>query len=113
MKASIKKRWVAALRSGKYKQGMGDLRREGFKEGEHEYCCLGVLCDLHSKTKEGRKWNDRTYGRADTSLLPQSVQTWAGLKVDDPEVAGRSLSGWNDSEHASFKRIATLIEKHL
>jgi hypothetical protein len=35
-------RWVAALRSGEYKQGKGTLR-----PAENKYCCWGVLCDLH------------------------------------------------------------------
>ena len=34
------KKWVAALRSGKYEQAKGWLR-----EGD-KFCCLGVACDL-------------------------------------------------------------------
>ena len=37
----IKQKWVAALRSGDYKQGRGYLRTI-----DNEYCSLGVLCDL-------------------------------------------------------------------
>lgn len=37
----LRKRWVAALRSGKYEQGQSCLR-----SGGDEYCCLGVLCDI-------------------------------------------------------------------
>lgn len=33
--------WVPALRSGKYKQGRGQLR-----SANDEFCCLGVACDL-------------------------------------------------------------------
>lgn len=44
MNQEIKKRWVAALRSGDYKQGTGALRN-----ADNKFCCLGVLCDLHSK----------------------------------------------------------------
>lgn len=37
MDSKIKEQWVAALRSGKYKQGTGYLNRDG------KFCCLGVL----------------------------------------------------------------------
>ena len=40
MKKEIKKKWVNALRSGKYKQAKGRLR---YKD---RYCPLGVLCDI-------------------------------------------------------------------
>lgn len=40
MDADLKARWVAALRSGKYQQGVGRL----FNKHEGTYCCLGVLC---------------------------------------------------------------------
>jgi hypothetical protein len=40
MNAEIKQKWVAALRSGNYKQTKVCLHN---KEG---YCCLGVLCDV-------------------------------------------------------------------
>lgn len=33
--------WVAALRSGEYKQGTHHLRST-----DNSYCCLGVLCEL-------------------------------------------------------------------
>lgn len=34
--------WVAALRSGKYKQGQGYLKL-GYDEYSMQYCCLGIL----------------------------------------------------------------------
>lgn len=42
---SIKQEWVAALRSGKYKQGREKLRTDD------NFCCLGVLCDIVDNTK--------------------------------------------------------------
>lgn len=38
------RRWIRALRSGKYPQAMGYLRTEA------GYCCLGVECDLVNPT---------------------------------------------------------------
>lgn len=40
MNPDVKTRWVAALRSGNYRQARNYLRTA---EG---YCCLGVLCDI-------------------------------------------------------------------
>lgn len=39
--------WIAALRSGEYKQGMGSLCR--IKEGVKSYCCLGVRLQTQGK----------------------------------------------------------------
>jgi len=36
----LAKKWIEALRSGKYKQGEGQL------VGVNKFCCLGVLCDV-------------------------------------------------------------------
>lgn len=41
MKKEIADKWVAALRSGKYKQG-----RQYLRTFEDNYCCLGVLCEI-------------------------------------------------------------------
>lgn len=46
MNASLKEKWVAALRSGKYKQIQGTMRKS-----KYECCVLGVLC-----TVAGAKW---------------------------------------------------------
>ena len=45
MNKEIKDKWVTALRSGKYKQTTGALRRVT-ADGESGFCCLGVLCDV-------------------------------------------------------------------
>ena len=41
MNADLKRKWLAALRSGKYQQAKAALHRQG--DG---FCCLGVLCDV-------------------------------------------------------------------
>src|ERR1700722_19140718 len=40
MDPALKAKWVAALRSGEYKQGDGKLHNRT----DDSYCCLGVLC---------------------------------------------------------------------
>jgi hypothetical protein len=61
---NIIKRWVEALRSGKYRQVTGSLRKDDRNtQGEAcntGFCCLGVLTDMYIKehkqddTKSGR-----------------------------------------------------------
>lgn len=43
MDAQLKAKWVEALRSGDYQQGMNYLRRG------NSFCCLGVLCDISQR----------------------------------------------------------------
>lgn len=117
MKPKIKQLWIDALRSGKYKQGSGQLR-----DGD-EYCCLGVLCEVYrNRTKHG-KWEDGRFvvGKFDELyVLPPPVYKWAGLDGNDepqnPMVCHRHehafIAKYNDDRYA-FPKIADLIEKHL
>lgn len=40
------KKWISALRSGKYKQGTGSLKELLLGGSEERFCCLGVAGDL-------------------------------------------------------------------
>lgn len=114
MKPEIKARWLAALRSGDYIQGHGQLR-----EG-NTFCCLGVLCDLYAK-ETGVEWKKHESERYafdhHLSFLPDSVMHWAGLVDHDPipKLGGASctLSYFNDSRRASFNEIADHVERGL
>lgn len=115
MKPAIKRAWIKALRSGKYKQGRGMLRTR-----ENTFCCLGVLCDLRSRQLRRSPWKQNDHGywsygqRYNDAVLTPAVMRWAGLKSTDPVInAELSLSGYNDSRKYGFKQIARLIEKHL
>lgn len=104
MKKSIKKKWVAALRSGKYKQGKRALVAGRGKAST--YCCLGVLCDILPKpAKKGvRHWGENG-GRY---FLSRKALALVDL---DPIQAG-GLAAMNDSGD-SFGQIADYIECHL
>lgn len=123
MKLAVKKAWVRALRSGKYKQGQNRLRT-----ADNKFCCLGVLCDVYNKTLKRSQWRKIGERRVDwgfgntqeASSLPPAVQKWAGLNSDDPVINypakdGHSVaaSSANDNLGYGFKRIASLIEKNL
>ena len=125
MKADIKAKWVAALRSGQYEQAEGVLRND---EG---YCCLGVLCDLYAK-ETGMDWWDgggeyAMHGNNNT--LPIEVRAWAKLadefgsyveiETDEdgathpPYRTDVSLTELNDTWNYDFKQIADVIEQQL
>lgn len=123
MKPAIKRRWVDALRSGKYEQGRGLLCHDG------RFCCLGVLCELAAEDgvverqprTDGAVVFDRTPNAGLTAglvLLPAAVMAWAGLDVD---YAGRVVIGGkyepipdhNDDGGASFDELADAIEAQL
>jgi hypothetical protein len=122
MKKNIKRKWIAALVSGEYKQG-----RNRLKNVEGGYCCLGVLCDLYAKEGKGR-WTQPLYEFATSSessagSLPQEVVEWSGIsgslgRIND---LGTSLAGLNDygpqdgerNTPLTFEEIAYVIEGML
>lgn len=124
MDPSIKQRWVSALRSGSYHQGRNFLRRE------NDYCCLGVLCDLHAQSysQDWTLYGQRTTKQGGTprqifqydgfdSVLPEQVVDWSGLDAQDPIVAHdedlTSITKLNDLTGLSFEQIADLIEEQF
>lgn len=110
MNARIKKLWVKALRSGKFRQTIGTLRA---KDGEgYAYCCLGVLKAVRC-AEEGIPFMSNR-----NKLLDGPTMAWAGLDHDDPILSGPTAqstqyaSKLNDDDK-SFKYIADRIEKYL
>jgi hypothetical protein len=134
MKKEVMKKWVAALRYGKYQQIDGRLRSiEPDKSGAYSYCCLGVLCDLHRK-EHNPDGGDYHYtwgegmsqaGRVTTAYanhadtLPHSVREWAGIASCNPELLAdpdgngkctTELVALNDDFSFEFPELADLIE---
>ena len=106
--ATIKAQWLAALRSGQYKQTTGVLRA---KEDDHNprYCCLGVLCDVLSSDA----WaSDERYG-GDSELFG-----WRQLRSNQISVPGLTIQEANrlvklNDEGKSFAEIADYIEEKM
>lgn len=116
MNLEIKRDWIEALRSGRYKQGLGSLRSlRSFGMGEVRYCCLGVLCELAVEVGQAKRVaTDGGYvdlhSHSSTGILPRGVSDWAGLSSQCPRLReGRLLDRLND-EGVSFREIAALIE---
>lgn len=113
MKPEIKAAWVAALRSGEYTQGRMRLRSP-----QNEFCCLGVLCNLHAQAHPeiaAQQTDPNTYFGL-VGLPATSVIYWADLPGHDPAVQHHSkwtrLSALNDNG-LTFNQIADLIEAQL
>ena len=119
MNKTIKKRWLAALRGEKYKQG-----KRALQTSDGKFCCLGVLCDLYKKTAEGKRQNAEwqksedgfmffTEVQQQENYLPQVVVKWAGLRGHNPMAGGEVLSHLNDQTSEGFRGIANRIEEEL
>jgi hypothetical protein len=109
---TIIKKWVVALRSGKYKQGKEKLHKQT-KSGDR-YCCLGVLCEMAVRAKvlsppERDCTDEIYYYEMDEGELPEVVKQWAGIAGSCGEFEGGSLAEMND-EGRKFTTIAKLIE---
>lgn len=81
MNPKVKKKWVEALRSEKYKQGRVYLKYYDKKAHRTKHCCLGVLCDISKKSKwESRKSFKCKFYENTFDFLPYSVSKYASLK---------------------------------
>lgn len=95
MDAEIKRKWVAALRSGKYRQGFNALSSTT-REGQ-VLCCIGVGFCV-AKPEE----NVCAHGTTD-----------AAQKLGLTPAQEFALVGLNDDDEASFAAIADYIEQNL
>jgi hypothetical protein len=84
--------WVAALRSGEYKQGKGQL-----KTPEGNFCCLGVANEVMA------------LGLPDHYGALQDKNTHAFTKL--PRALQTTFYGLNDSRSLTFAEIAAYIEE--
>lgn len=105
MNQEIKQKWVEALRSGKYKQGQGYLRKG------NNYCCLGVLCDLH----DDKEWipsdhpTKPIYNYGDelrNDYPPAFISQWVAISEGFIE----TLIHYNDTKGFTFDEIANYLE---
>lgn len=117
MKKKIAVRWVAALRSDKFKQTTAYLHN---KDG---YCCLGVLCELAvasgviPKPEEDQDGVFEYGSSGIQQTLPVEVMDWAGIdtttgEFKDGDNSNQELVALNDDGH-SFKEIADIIEANV
>ncbi len=94
MNLEIKEKWVAAIRSGKYKQGKRRLKKINHLTGDLEYCCLGILCEIHAEETgidfHLSNGNFMYYNHG--TFLPEIVIDWAGLPKENHNIDIEGLS---------------------
>jgi hypothetical protein len=141
MRKEIADKWIAALRSGKYKQTKGYLCVDKeFTQAPITYkpghCCLGVLCEIaieegleieknsSIKLLGGSNSPSSSYND-EKSFLPYEVQVWAdmhsndgdGTHIEQEDDEGRiydtrkSLAELND-DGKTFEEIAAAIAEN-
>lgn len=101
MEASLKAKWIEALRSGKYKQGRLALRTR-----DDHFCCLGVLCDVSGVSE----WetNSSVYSfNGGLSFPPPLLQGQLTPEARD------TLMAMNDKYGVSFPDIADWIGTNI
>lgn len=97
------KKWIAALRSGKYKQAKGEL------QNEKGYCCLGVACKvLISENKQYKIDGFLGGGLPDTQ--PDSPDWLKCINGKTYTSFGETLTVANDNLGYTFKDIADTLE---
>jgi hypothetical protein len=129
MEKILAMKWVEALRSGKYKQGTGQLRQprrlanHRYSKTRYDYCCLGVLGNICGIGPEAMHGNNLLYGDLKIkcgirSAMGTPYDEWgymteAALRhaADGEMVKYVNLATAND-RGVSFRRIASWIEKN-
>lgn len=113
MDAKVKGKWLAALRSGKYRQGQSALaQRDSSKHVR--YCCLGVLCEITPEAvRDASALSDLnysyTYGSdSSDAYLPGSLRNDVNITPKQQY----ALARMND-DGVSFSEIADWIEERL
>lgn len=108
--------WVAALRSGKYRQTVGTL------EDAEGFCCLGVACRVamdHGLFLDRKSKDGAVYYNDEDCYLPDEVVKWLGLGsmtgtlvevIRENGMAVESIADCNDTLGWSFNQIADAIE---
>ena len=97
----LMEKWVAALRSGEYKQGAEYLCQYDEDGNAAAFCCLGVLENIEPRIKcdDG----------GDELLDEDSLKEFLGVNRNDGFLQS-TYAGWND-EGMSFSEIADRLEK--
>jgi hypothetical protein len=115
------RKWVAALRSGKYRQIGGILTRiDPTTKATIGHCCLGVACEIAIENGVDLAVEivgDHKIYNGKEAFLPYIVSKWLGLNVGgdgqfeapDPIYRASTLASMND-RGAPFELIAATIE---
>lgn len=118
MTKELKDKWIAALRSGQYKQGHTYLHKND------EFCCLGVLLEVADiKMGEHEEFGNTYHFIVDesdkdiqiVSCLPGKLQKTLGLGGGYHELLWQMNDGIGvaANNRQSFTEIAQYIEQNI
>ena len=108
MDKKLKTKWLEALRSGEYEQGIEDLKFVG--TAGTLYCCLGVLCEITNKKSSHPYYLDRALLKE--FKLEDDAQICLAAMNDGGQLLSSSGVEYTFTVK-SFKQIANWIEAHL
>jgi hypothetical protein len=118
MDNELKQKWIAALRSGEYKQGHWPTVLNTHDGEKFEHCCLGVLAEVAGVDRDELLDHDHL----DKIERQDLLGSWDSGNKDEPPydreydvtltTAQRRLAAMNDNEK-SFREIADYIERTL
>lgn len=118
--------WIAALRSGQYKQGQTGLVQEIVQENDYQelrYCCLGVCLDVakklypelnikYRKSGYSRYYTCECLGERNSAELPDRFISFINIGSKHGALINSSLIHLNDTKRQNFKQIADVIEQN-
>jgi hypothetical protein len=115
--APLVRKWIEALRSGEYDQGLGELYTRDPSLVKPAYCCLGVLQEIApaSYTRNPGSCGAITSDLEQACGLTHERQE-ALAAMNDGQIGGRTWSGRTSrgsGKRWNFARIATFLEKNL
>lgn len=104
-------RWVEALRSGRYTQGIERLREDHPATQSTSFCVWGVACDVMDPN--GWRVDDKHVWRNEVSArVPNAMGIGAGDDLGCVAFRHVTLLALNDNGLASFDELADLIQWH-
>lgn len=112
---NIKKAWIKALRSGKYKQGQGTL----FLQSSKNYCCLGVLVRVCGIRTDSRLLIDNSditnINLKNYRLSKEKLKKFKAVHnyFKSNHNVESQLIIMNDDKGCNFNEIANYIDKRL
>ena len=106
------KKWIVALRSGKYNQIKGRLN------DSRGFCCLGVACDILIPENEKYKYGNGYLKGGSPNIQKSSPEWLKEIAIDFGNKTGRSIYAINDKGiqidkiqyNMDFNDIADLLE---
>lgn len=117
----VMRKWIEALRSGEYKQGFGTLKMstddDPDNKSEHQFCCLGVLCDvLEVPNKPIKEDTDEYWFLFDFTKYEVSYENFDNLPITISDellnhynIDTHKLVSMNDEDSSTFRDIADYI----